>query len=288
MTADDGTIEWRRLYDEARQRLSVVSDNADIDARRIVEEAGGFEGAEFVLGLRELVTERGVVRFDRMVERRLQGEPLQYVVGRWGFRTLDLAVDQRVLIPRPETEVVVEEALAELDRIQGTRVLDLGTGSGAIALSIAAERQHTEVWAVERSADALAVARANLSGLGRAAVRVRLVEGTWFDPLDSELAGSFDLIVSNPPYVAADDPLPPLVADWEPTAALVPGPLGTEDVDHIIATARPWLAPEGVLVVERAPDKADWARRRALDAGCERAQIRPDLVERDRMLVASR
>lgn len=285
MAADDGSVAWRVLYDEARERLAGVSDTPDVDARRIVETASGHDGVGFALGLSELVTVRGVARFDAMIERRLRGEPLQYVVGRWGFRTLDLAVDHRVLIPRPETETVVEVALAELDRVGGHRVLDLGTGSGAIALSIAVERDQAEVWAVERSPEAAAVARANLAGIGRAATRVRMVEGSWFEPLDGELAGGFDLIVSNPPYVAADDPLPPVVVDWEPTEALVPGPRGTEAIAEIVAAAAQWLQPGASLVIELAPSQASWAIEAATAAGFD-AHVAPDLTGRDRVLVA--
>ncbi len=288
MTADDGTIAWRVLYDEARRRLAVVADTPDVDARRIVEEASGYEGVDFALGLHELVTERGVARFDAMMTRRLAGEPLQYVVGRWGFRRLDLAVDRRVLIPRPETEVVVGEALAELDRIGGHKVLDLGTGSGAVALSFAVERDHVEVWAVERSPDALAVARSNLAGVGRAATRVTMVEGSWFDALEPSHRQSFDLIVANPPYVAVADPLPAVVADWEPADALVPGPLGTEALSVIIDQAPGWLRPDGVLVVELAPTQAQWSSQMASAAGFAAAEVRCDQSGRDRMLIARR
>ncbi len=143
---------------------------------------------------------------DEMVARRAKGEPLQYVLGRWGFRTLDLMVDRRVLIPRPETEVVAGLAI---DALPTSGVLvDLGTGSGAIALSAAAERwPDVEVWATDASAEALAVARANLAGLGRRGAVVRLVEGDWFVALPHELRGHVDVLVSNPPYVAATDPL---------------------------------------------------------------------------------
>ncbi|CAN5713659.1 hypothetical protein BH20ACT2_BH20ACT2_11520 [soil metagenome] len=224
------TVSWRELLAEAIGRLSAVgTPSPEIDARRIVEQASGHEGATSHLALDRPATVRGVAALDAMVARRAQGEPLQYVLGRWGFRTLDLLVDQRVLIPRPETEAVVEHALVELDRLAADRcatVVDLGTGSGAIALSIAAERTRVAMWAVEVSAGAAAVARANLAGLGRAATRVRIVEGSWFEPVPADLCGAVDLVVSNPPYVAAGDELPPVVADWEPTGALVAGPTG--------------------------------------------------------------
>jgi release factor glutamine methyltransferase len=141
-------MTWRHLHALARERLG-----SDTEARRIVERASGREGPDWLLTLDEPVPERAVPFFDDMVERRAAGEPLQYVLRRWGFRTLDLLVDRRVLIPRPETEVVVEVAIRELRRIDSPRplVADLGTGSGAIALSIAAEVPRAHVWATDSS-----------------------------------------------------------------------------------------------------------------------------------------
>lgn len=251
-----------------------------------MERASGADGAELVLGLDEPAPARAVAFFDGMVERRAAGEPLQYVVGRWGFRGLDLLVDRRVLIPRPETEVVAEVAIAEALRRGGggpVTVVDLGTGSGAIALSVAAEVPTATVWGTDRSADALAVARANLAGLGRAAARVRLAEGDWFDALPDDVRA--DVIVSNPPYVAADEVLPAEVADWEPHGALVAGPLGTEAVDRILAEARAWLRPGGVVVLELAPHQAATVAGRAARLGYE-AEVRPDLAGRERVLIA--
>src|SRR5690606_30814849 len=143
----------------------------------------------------------------------------------------------------------VEVALRELDRLApaSPRVVDLGTGTGAIALSVAVERPTAQVWATDASADALAVARANLAGIGQAGTRVSLVEGSWFDPLPGDLQGTFDLVVSNPPYVAESDPLPAEVADWEPHEALIPGPTGLEAVEEIVVAAPVWLRRPGVL-----------------------------------------
>ena len=292
---DDRSVAWSQLLDEARRRLRAAGvPDADGSARRIVEEASGFEGAEYVLGLDQPATVRGVAAFDGMVERRLQGEPLQYVVGRWGFRTLDLFVDPRVLIPRPETEQVVGWALDELDRLQARPgaddrslvVADLGTGSGAIALSIAAERRRTTVWATDVSPDALDVAGANLAGLGRPAARVHLAQGSWFDALPPELRGRLDVVVSNPPYVAATDGLPAEVADWEPPGALVPGPTGLEALEHLVAEAPSWLARPGALIVELAPTQADAVRAAALAAGFVEAFVADDYAGRHRAVVA--
>ena len=293
-----GAVSWRMLAAEAERRITAagVADpgSAGIEARRIVERASGNEGAEYVLGLDEAATERGVHFFDVMIERRLTGEPLQYVVGRWGFRTLDLLVDRRVLIPRPETEVVAGLALDELDRMRphaeaagrALTAVDLGTGSGAIGLAVAAERERVDVWLTDASADALAVARANTVGLGRAATRVRIVEGEWFAALPPELAGAIDVVVSNPPYVATGDELPPVVRDWEPPSALFAGADGLDDLRVLVAEAPLWLAAGGALVLELAPSQAAPVAALALEHGFAEAEVRPDLSGRDRAVVA--
>lgn len=289
--ATPGTISWRELLTEAVDALATAGSPAPaIEARRIVEEASGMAGAAHLLGLDDPATVGGVARLDRMVARRAGGEPLQYVLGRWGFRTLDLMVDARVLIPRPETEVVVGHALDRLDGLgrSSATVVDLGTGSGAIALAIAAERPGVAVWAVDRSPDAVAVARANLAGLGRAGTRVQVVQGSWFEPLPGDLRGAVDLVVSNPPYVAPDDALPAEVADWEPTEALVPGPTGLEAVAVVVGEAPAWLAPGGWLVVEIGETQGDAARALATAAGLVDIAVRPDLAGRPRALLARR
>lgn len=284
------TSTWRTLWRDAERALG-----STLEARRIVERASGYDGAELLAHLDDAAPARAVPFARAMVERRAGGEPLQYVVGRWGFRTLDLLVDRRVLIPRPETEVVVESALAELRRIvaadpDGHRrapvAVDLGTGSGAIALSIACEVPGADVWATDRSPAALAVARANLAGLGsRFASHVRLVEGAWFDALPRELLGIVDLVVSNPPYIAADEALPAEVADWEPGEALVAGPTGLEAIGDIVLAAPAWLARPGRLVVEIAPHQAPAATDLARAAGFADVEVRPDLQGRLRVLV---
>jgi release factor glutamine methyltransferase len=280
-------VPWSVFAAEATRRFDEAGfEQPELDARRIVERAAGVEPHEYVLTLTTSATQRGVVHFDRMVARRLPGEPLQYVVGAWGFRHLELLVDRRVLIPRPETEILVEHALGEIDHLGAARVVDLGTGSGAIALSLAVERTSIEVWATDASADALDAARANLAGLGRPATRVRLAEGSWFDALPVELAGRLDVVVSNPPYVAAGDELPAVVADWEPEQALIAGPRGTEVLELLIDEAPTWLATEGAVVLELAPWQAEPMADRARARGYVDVRIEPDLAGRDRVLIA--
>ena len=285
-------MTWRELLAEVEGALVAGgASSPQVDARRLVERASGLDGADLVMGLDRVATQRGVAHLDAMLQRRIRGEPLQYVVGRWGFRSLDLLIDGRALIPRPETEQVTELALAELRRLAGTPpvvVADLGTGSGAIALSVAKEVVTAEVWASDISADALALARANLAGLGRPAARVRLVEGDWFAALPAELAGRFDLVVSNPPYVAESDELPPEVAHWEPKGALVAGPTGREHLERIVSEATAWLSPTGSLVLELAPTQAPAVVAAAGGAGFTDIEVHPDLAGRPRVLVARR
>jgi release factor glutamine methyltransferase len=265
-----------------------------VDARRIVEQASGRSGAELVASAGEPVTRKAALAAEAMLVRRLGGEPLQYVLGSWGFRSLDLFVDRRVLIPRPETEVVVEVALAELARIRagsqpGRRLVavDLGTGSGAIALSLAAEGGEVDVWATDVSAVAIDVARANLAGLaGRAATQVSMAEGSWFEALAPSLAGRIDLIASNPPYVAAGDELPEEVSEWEPMGALVCGPTGLEATEHILCQAPGWMSEGGSVVLEVAHNRAAESAAIARAAGFDEVEVRRDLAGRDRVLVA--
>ena len=269
----------------------------------MVEQVSGYDGTELLTNEREVAPTPAVRRLDGMLERRQAGEPLQYVLGRWDFLGLDLLVDRRVLVPRPETEVVARTAIDELARLGARRgahdgwlaadtsyaVADLGTGSGAIALALARELPDAAVWATDASEDALAVARANLAGVGSAATRVRLVTGSWFDALPTDLRGALTLIVSNPPYVATHEvaDLPPDVADWEPREALVSGPTGFEAIEVILAGARDWLDPEGgVLVVELAPTQGARATELAATAGFTDVRIDRDLAGCDRVLVA--
>jgi len=240
---------------------------------------------------------------EAMVERRQAGEPLQYVLGSWAFRNLELTVDRRVLIPRPETEIVVGHAIDELARFVAESdsagpvpVVDLGTGSGAIALSIATEApavlhgRELRVWATDVSAGSLAVASSNaeriVSTMGAASLD--LAEGRWFEAVPAELRGSVALVVSNPPYVseAEFEDLDPVVRDYEPRDALVAGMVGTEAIDHIIEEAPSWLAPAGALVLEVAPHQADDAALRALVSGFDAVVVRKDFAERSRALVA--
>jgi release factor glutamine methyltransferase len=283
---DDDTVTWRELWIETTR---IVGDRAR--ARWLCEVASGsVDGDEFVARLDEAATVRMVSHLDAMTARLRAGEPLQYVLGEWGFRRITLAVDRRVLIPRPETELVAEVALEKASAVGPTRVVaDLGTGSGAIGLSLAHELplDGTTVWITDASLDALDVARANISGLGRAGVNVRVAHGSWVDALPDDL--SFDVIVSNPPYVADDSAdLEAIVNDWEPHDALFAGPDGLDDIRRIIADAPTRLRSGGWLVLEIGFDQGGAVAELLSAAGYVDVQVEPDLGGLDRIALGRR
>jgi release factor glutamine methyltransferase len=276
------TATWRALWAATSETLGDRTA-----ARWVCEVAAALDRDEFLAALDEQATTRRVAHLDAMVARRRAGEPLQYVLGRWSFRRIDLAVDRRVLIPRPETELVAEVAI-ELARAAGqpVRVADLGTGSGAIGLAVADELPlgATTVWLTDVSADALDVARANLAGIGRAAANVRIAEGSWFEALPT--GERFDVIVANPPYVADASPaLDPDVGGWEPHLALFAGPDGLDHLRQLIGGASAHLAPDGWLVLEIGADQGAAVRTLLADAGYRDVEVRPDLAGRDRMAI---
>jgi release factor glutamine methyltransferase len=282
---DDGTVTWRELLAQATETLGDANE-----ARWLCEEVYGERGAAFHAALGQVSTERLVRRFDALLARRKAGEPLQYVLGSWAFRTVELMVDPRVLIPRPETEVVVGVALDRARALSHPiRAVDLGTGSGAIALALAAELPigSVEVWGTDLSEDALDVARANLAGLGRRGSAVRFVHGSWFDALPAELAGAVNLIVANPPYIAPDDPeLGESVHSWEPHLALFADNGGLAAYETIIADAPRWLAQGGWLVLEIGHRQAVAVSALCVGAGMIDVAIHRDLAGLDRVVQA--
>jgi release factor glutamine methyltransferase len=291
---------WASQRASIARRLALAGvPSAEAEARWLVEAASGYEGIEWMAIADRPPHPNAQAHLDAMVERRVHGEPLQYALGSWAFRDLDLLVDERVLIPRPETEWVVEAALEEAVRVglrRGGRaaldasthaaVADLGTGSGAIALALAAELPDVMVWASDVSRDALDVARANVAGCGQ--TRVRLVEGSWFDALPDDLRGRLALVVANPPYIAEHEieSLPVEVVGYEPRDALVSGPTGLEAIEQLVREAPRWLATGASLVVEIAPHQSEAASAVATAAGFPDVVVRDDLVGRPRVLVA--
>jgi len=213
-----------------------------------------------------------------LAHRRRDGEPVAYLVGKREFWGLELAVTPNVLIPRPETETLVEEALARLPRGRELAVLDLGTGSGAIALALARERPHARIVATDASNAALQVARANARRVG--AYNVEFVEADWYaHPALAPGEARFDAIVSNPPYIGAGDPhLAQGDVRYEPLAALTSGADGLDALRTIVAGARERLAPGGFLLVEHGYDQADGVRALYAAAGFSNHAVARDLA----------
>ncbi|MFZ4718831.1 MAG: peptide chain release factor N(5)-glutamine methyltransferase [Ilumatobacteraceae bacterium] len=286
----DGTISWRELWDETART------HGRVHARWLCEEASGAFGDEFDEVLTWGATERAVAHLDAMLARLRAGEPLQYVLGHWSFRRLDLLVDRRVLIPRPETELVAEVALAEARAAiesfgRPLLAADLGTGSGALGLSLLGElpRGAVEVWLTDVSLDALDVARANAAGLGMAGAGARFGSGSWFAALPDDLRGSLGLVVSNPPYIAEGDPaVDASVHGWEPHGALYAGADGLDAVREIAVGAAEWLRPGGALVLEIGTGQGRSVIDVLRSAGLVDATVRPDLAGHDRIALARR
>jgi release factor glutamine methyltransferase len=248
-----------------RQALA-QSGLVPIDGQVLLAHVLGCDRAWLIAHANDALSREDADRFLALARRRREGEPVAYLTGWREFWGLRLAVDRSVLIPRPETETLVEVALARLPADRPLRVLDLGTGSGAIALAVAHERPLAQVVATDRSQAALAVARGNAQRLGIA--NLTFVQGNWYEDLPPELSTGFDLIASNPPYVAAADAhLREGDLPSEPIGALAAGDDGLDALRVIVAGAPARLAPGGWLVVEHGHDQSDAVRGRFADAG---------------------
>ncbi|MBS1885569.1 MAG: peptide chain release factor N(5)-glutamine methyltransferase [Actinobacteria bacterium] len=280
MSAAPGTATGAATVGEA---LGAATDalraagvgEARLDAELLLSHASDRPRARLVADPGAPVPSAVARRYGELVRRRLRREPVAYIVGTKGFRRIELAVDPRVLVPRPETELLVEVALERRPR----RVLDVGTGSGAIALALAEELPEAEIVATDTSPGALAVARANAARLGLAG-RVRFEEGTVPE------GESFDLLLANLPYVAERDraALEPEVTRWEPREALLAGPDGLDAYRALLATP---LRAEAIAVeigIGQAPAVVELMR----DAGFAKVEVREDLAGIERVVVGKR
>lgn len=287
MSGTDDTSTWREILEETIRLLGERPA-----ARWLCETACGLQGQEFLDELDTPASERMVAHLDAMLQRYRRGEPLAYVLGRWSFRTIEVLVDSRVLIPRPETEIIAGRALDKAHSVPAPRrIVDLGTGSGVIGLSLAAELpvSATEIWMTDVSEAALDLARANAAGLGRVGANVRIVGGSWFDALPDELHDSFDVVVGNPPYIAdGDDEVQPAVVDWEPRVALFSGVDGLDALRTIIDDAPKWLKPSGWLILEIGHRQGSAVVDLMIKAGLVDAAVGQDLSGRDRYVEARR
>ena len=272
------TAPVREAIDAAADALGAAGvESPRLDAEVLLAAATGWDRAQLLAEADTPLPDGASRAFGEMVRRRTRREPVAYIVGRKGFRAIELEVDARVLIPRPETELLVEVAV-ELDP---KRVLDVGTGSGAVALAIAQELPTAEVFATDLSADALVVARRNAERLGLTH-RVHFALGAL--PTEGE---SIDLLVANLPYVSeADwDGLAPEITAFEPRGALVAGPSGLEAIELVLGEVRGMEHPPSAVALEVGAGQADQAAALVRGAGYGRVEMRPDLARIDRVVL---
>lgn len=263
------------LLHEATARLSgaleLAQREARIEARALAVHAWGVETAWLIAHDTDVPSSAQAAAFHTLLEQRLTGRPIAYLTGAREFYGRPFAVGPDVLIPRPETELLVDQALGHLPADRPARVLDLGTGSGCVAITLALERPQALVTAVDRSPAALALARRNADALHAA---VRFLHSDWFDAVAGE---RFDLIVGNPPYIAAADPhLGRGDVRFEPLTALASGDDGFADLRRIIHDAPAHLAAGGWLWLEHGFEQADGARRLLREAGFDQVETRLD------------
>jgi release factor glutamine methyltransferase len=270
LAVDGGSVS--QVLAEATAALTDAGcDTPRLDAEILLAFVLGVDRGRLVIDSGASVGGATLERFVELVGRRAAREPVAYIVGRKGFRWIELEVDRRVLIPRPETELLVEIALS---LPSGARVVDVGTGSGAVALSLATERPDLSVTATDVSAEALVVARANAARLG-------LADSVTFFEADllEGVPGEFDAVLANLPYVPEQSDLPPEIGVYEPAAALFGGPDGLDLVRRLL----PMVV--GVPLVALEVGLAEWAAWLARDAGFESVEIVRDLAGLERVVV---
>jgi release factor glutamine methyltransferase len=267
------------LLTDAETRLKGASDSPRLDAELLLCHALGRPRSHLRAHPDAELDPSQARAFEALMAARARGEPLAYLTGKREFWSLELKVTPATLIPRPETELLVEQALARIPEGAAWRVLDLGTGSGAIALAIAKERPRARITATDRSADALAVARGNAVALGLK--NLEFIEGDWFGAVPSH---RFHLIASNPPYVAEMDPhLAQGDLRFEPRSALASGTEGLEDLRRIAAGAPLHLYKDGALLLEHGLDQGAAVRRLLEAAGFSRVRSLRDLSGHERV-----
>lgn len=259
--------------------LSGVSDSPLLDCQLILAHTLGVSRSWLYAHVNDPLTAEARCRFTAMMSRRKDAVPVAYITGRRWFWNMDLKVSEATLVPRPETELLVETLLARIDGRDNT-ILDAGTGTGAIALALARERPAWKIFAVEHSIEAIAIAASNVRRWSEG--RVGLINGDWLDAFASK---SLDAVVCNPPYIREGDVHLDRLSH-EPCAALVSGPDGLADIGEVIAGAARCLCPGGLLVMEHGFDQAETTRALAHSAGFTAIDTLFDLSAQPRALVA--
>lgn len=275
-----------QLWRSARDRLAGAGiETAALDARVLLGHYLGLDRTQLIASEAEPVGDADIAAYEALVARRLAREPVARIVGRQEFYGLDFGLNEATLIPRPETEMLVDFGIARLKGREGATILDLGTGTGCIVLSLLANLPGTKGVGIDLSARALEQVRANTVALGLSS-RFTALEGSWFGPVVDQ---RFDLIVANPPYIASKTVagLAPEVARFDPALALDGGEDGLEPYRVIAAGAADHLNPGGVLAVEIGFDQGAAVSRLLEDAGLSGVRVEKDLAGHDRMVVAA-
>jgi release factor glutamine methyltransferase len=271
------------LLNQARQQLAAAlgleATEARIEAQMLLGAALNVSRAWMIAHAEETLTPELIERFFALLQRRLRGEPVAYILGRREFYGLEFNVAPGVLIPRPDTETLVDAALQRISAHSPLRVLDLGTGSGAIAIAIAVHRPQAQVVAVDSSPAALDIARKNAAALG--ATNLHLLHSDWFSALGQQ---HFDIILSNPPYISATDPhLAQGDLRFEPSTALASGADGLDDIRRIVATAPEHLTAGGWLLLEHGYDQSGRVAELLKAEGFAEVGHAADLAETERV-----
>lgn len=273
-------LRWTAEYFEDEN----ISETPRLDADLLLADVLDLERVELYARFDTVVEDSDRAAFRALVKRRAEGEPVAYLVGRKSFWQLELAVDERALIPRPETEVLVEEALDHLPEDEPLSVVDIGTGAGAVALALADERPTYEIAATDFSQGAVELTRENVERLGFEE-HIEVFHGDLFEALPDDW-GPLDAVVSNPPYVPAgeQDDLAVDIRKHEPDEALFGGPDGLEIVERLVSRAAEELVDEGWLFIEIGAHQGSAVAERVEEAGFEAVGIRQDYADRDRVV----
>jgi len=267
---------------QATALIADCSDNPRLDAELLLAHVMGKDRGYFYTWPDLELPAQLQQAFEELLQQRLSGKPLAYILGTREFWSMDLSVTPDVLIPRADTEILVEQILEKTPSDQAVSILDMGTGSGAIALAIARERPHADVYAIDQSEAALDVAKHNAEKHGLK--NVRFVHSNWYEALPEEV--SFDFIVSNPPYIRDDDPhLEQGDLPHEPRSALASGKEGLDDIEKILNGLRQYLKPGGWLMLEHGYDQGTAVQQRFTESGLEQVCCHQDLQGLDRICI---
>ncbi|MBC8520191.1 MAG: peptide chain release factor N(5)-glutamine methyltransferase [Gammaproteobacteria bacterium] len=251
------TIE-QSLQHATEQLTKSGSDTAHLDSELLLGNVIGRSRTWLHTWPESTIDNDNLHLFSNLIQRRADGEPVAHLIGKQEFWSLSLKITADTLVPRPETEVMVEQVLGLVPEEAEWKIADLGTGSGAIAIAVANERAGCTITATDQSAATLAVAREN--GHSHHLKNIKFLQGSWFEPLDS-IDQRYDLILSNPPYIASSDPhLEQGDLRYEPDSALISGDSGMDDLNHLVNNARGYLLPDGILMVEHGYDQGKKVR----------------------------